>query len=823
MDRFFAGPALGDKWVPWSTACGDHEVFIAQRIYRDLTHLDDEEKYLAHMLFRGSSCVPLFEHIFLRHCLRAPGANVSGSEAESKWKALLHTPKFVFTRGGWLHNLFVSYRDLGGLNRKLHTSCYRSRPPKGAAGEDFTWYIVERTLLFVSMGKAVYDAIENLREARQLPTRTQAPTQPLSATLSAAAAAAAASATLSSPSPLTTTSSSTPPLSPAPSSSLSPTSSFQSTSQPTTAPSEGSQDDDGNSNCSSNGSSSTQVLTPPSSSFSSLSALAPSPMPFKRSAPFPPSSCTSGCEALCGVMCGYKDIGPTMSKMLMVTTHLLYPELKLLDDFCQVGDGAEPALGQLFDLPEHKLKTGHREQLLVALHAHLEEHVQRLEPRLLPLLRWTVGKTREQMRPLGVKDGALPLTLSLFELQVNLCEWRKMINAVDTGKVMRRGCSAEDVRRCNQRPANKAPVPFAANPALPPSLLHTAATAQAASATEAAAATEDSTAAAAAVAAAAAGRGLTGARGRGRGKGKGKGGVVSSLLTYEQVGPPPSPVVLACSSAMSAPPPALRVLSPAHAASVPSSFPHPATPEATAAAAAAAAAYGGSMRPVAAAASMSTPPQYESHRDPHHPNHIRWHSAGHGSAATPPNATASPSQLPSPMALLLHNQHPHPQHYQQQLQREFLSFQQMQHQQQIQQQQQQRQREFSSFQQMHQQHQQHIQQQQQQQHISPRGRGRGRGSGTVPQSLLVNRMTGIGNNNGISLIGGRGGGGNSSSSNGMVLGELPVDGMDGNHSVGFATSPAQYMLPFASQPPQPHYLQGTVLTAAPGTSTSTDL
>ena len=44
------------RWVPWSTALGSHELYIAQRIY-GLTHLSDEEHYLLHFCFRGSSYV----------------------------------------------------------------------------------------------------------------------------------------------------------------------------------------------------------------------------------------------------------------------------------------------------------------------------------------------------------------------------------------------------------------------------------------------------------------------------------------------------------------------------------------------------------------------------------------------------------------------------------------------------------------------------------------------------------------------------------------------------------------------------------------------
>jgi len=42
--------------VPWSTALGCHEKFIAQRIY-GLNHLTDQEQYLLHFCFRGSSYV----------------------------------------------------------------------------------------------------------------------------------------------------------------------------------------------------------------------------------------------------------------------------------------------------------------------------------------------------------------------------------------------------------------------------------------------------------------------------------------------------------------------------------------------------------------------------------------------------------------------------------------------------------------------------------------------------------------------------------------------------------------------------------------------
>jgi hypothetical protein len=44
-------------------------------------------------------------------------------------------------------------------------------------------------------------------------------------------------------------------------------------------------------------------------------------------------------DGLCALLCKHKGLGPTMSKMFLVTTHLRYPELKLLDQSCQVRKG----------------------------------------------------------------------------------------------------------------------------------------------------------------------------------------------------------------------------------------------------------------------------------------------------------------------------------------------------------------------------------------------------------------------------------------------------------------------------------------------------
>eukprot|EP00615_Pteridomonas_danica_P013229 CAMPEP_0114329820 /NCGR_PEP_ID=MMETSP0101-20121206/1320_1 /TAXON_ID=38822 ORGANISM="Pteridomonas danica, Strain PT" /NCGR_SAMPLE_ID=MMETSP0101 /ASSEMBLY_ACC=CAM_ASM_000211 /LENGTH=146 /DNA_ID=CAMNT_0001459587 /DNA_START=519 /DNA_END=956 /DNA_ORIENTATION=- len=127
-------------------------------------------------------------------------------------------------------------------------------------------------------------------------------------------------------------------------------------------------------------------------------------------------------KSLTEVLCSFKGIGPTMSKMFLVTTHLLYPEIGLLDDTCQVGDGASPALAILFGFGDRVIKPLHREILLLKLLNYLKGSLHIIEPRFYPMLEFTVEQTRAFLSP-AVPKSSIPSTLTPFELQVNLCEW----------------------------------------------------------------------------------------------------------------------------------------------------------------------------------------------------------------------------------------------------------------------------------------------------------------------------------------------------------------------------------------------------------------
>jgi hypothetical protein len=121
----------------------------------------------------------------------------------------------------------------------------------------------------------------------------------------------------------------------------------------------------------------------------------------------------------------FHDIGPTMSKMFLVTTHLQYPELGLLTETCTVGDGAEQAFMYLYNL-QVVAKSSEREMILRALFKDMNALAPSLEPRLAPMIEWTAKQTRERFEGV-MKPESLPTKLAIFELQVNLCEWRKFL------------------------------------------------------------------------------------------------------------------------------------------------------------------------------------------------------------------------------------------------------------------------------------------------------------------------------------------------------------------------------------------------------------
>ena len=74
------------------------------------------------------------------------------------------------------------------------------------------------------------------------------------------------------------------------------------------------------------------------------------------------------------------------------------------------------------------------------LHGVLTTHADKLDPRLKPMIHWTGLQTRARLGG-AVATRAIPLELTVSELQVNLCEWRKFVGidaglAAQTGRVI---------------------------------------------------------------------------------------------------------------------------------------------------------------------------------------------------------------------------------------------------------------------------------------------------------------------------------------------------------------------------------------------------
>mmetsp|Transcript_16116 Transcript_16116/g.24197 ORF Transcript_16116/g.24197 Transcript_16116/m.24197 type:complete len:464 (-) Transcript_16116:250-1641(-) len=118
-------------------------------------------------------------------------------------------------------------------------------------------------------------------------------------------------------------------------------------------------------------------------------------------------------------------VGPTMSKVLLVTTHLWYPQLEILDQGCLVGDGAALA----FDFLYKKKNTHAKTKRLHHLFNYLESFIDRLEPRFKPMLQFLSHESRLKFPEIPSKS--LPDILTIYDLQVQLCEWRKFRKNVD--------------------------------------------------------------------------------------------------------------------------------------------------------------------------------------------------------------------------------------------------------------------------------------------------------------------------------------------------------------------------------------------------------
>ena len=315
METFLLGRcAKGDKWMPWHCALGTHERYLLE-VVSELPLLESgREKYVLGFAFSGSREIELFEAI-----LRPLFEDTASESDRNLGRQVLWNSKEAFKRNGIIHQRYVDYRKTG---KKLHTTAYQCHPPKGSAGDEFVFYVVDRTRRFVDLGHRAYDLIKPVVE------------------------------------------------------------------EATTI-----EEDSGKSG------------------------------DLRR--------------RLSAVFMSAHEIGPTMTKMFLVSTHLAYPEARILDDDCAVGDGADAAFDFLFPSLPPRPKALSRGPLLAKLHDHLL--TSPLFPRFSKMLQWVATKARDRFSSADSKKipiSVLSKTVTPYDLQVNLCEWRKFRNAVDPHRIM---------------------------------------------------------------------------------------------------------------------------------------------------------------------------------------------------------------------------------------------------------------------------------------------------------------------------------------------------------------------------------------------------
>lgn len=122
-------------------------------------------------------------------------------------------------------------------------------------------------------------------------------------------------------------------------------------------------------------------------------------------------------------------IGPTISKILLVTLHHLYPGKKLLEKTCPVGVGAATALEYLY--PNDNCRSNHSDnkRRLADLHRHLVNSTA-IDHRFHPTIKWLGRRTRRLLRELAPKK-SIATKLTMTDLQVQLCEWQKFRNKMN--------------------------------------------------------------------------------------------------------------------------------------------------------------------------------------------------------------------------------------------------------------------------------------------------------------------------------------------------------------------------------------------------------
>ena len=132
----------------------------------------------------------------------------------------------------------------------------------------------------------------------------------------------------------------------------------------------------------------------------------------------------------------FDRIGPTMSKVLLVTNHLWRPHLEILNDDCEVGDGADEAF--LFLYGQRGGGDARRKRRLKHLFDYLQDaEAQALEPRLRPMIAWVAARTRSRFP--DIPPAAIGDVMTIYDLQVQLCEWRKFRKNVDKRRTIARG------------------------------------------------------------------------------------------------------------------------------------------------------------------------------------------------------------------------------------------------------------------------------------------------------------------------------------------------------------------------------------------------
>ena len=119
----------------------------------------------------------------------------------------------------------------------------------------------------------------------------------------------------------------------------------------------------------------------------------------------------------------------------------MWPDLRLLADNIEVGVGAQEAFKLLYPGIQKKKDyspLSDRKTVLKELLEHITCNVDVIEPRLRPMIKFCAERAQHRYRGV-IPLASLETTLSLLNLQVGLCEWRKFRNNVDPKKTCRRG------------------------------------------------------------------------------------------------------------------------------------------------------------------------------------------------------------------------------------------------------------------------------------------------------------------------------------------------------------------------------------------------